>query len=505
MQILLILTLLFSGVFCYANIKNTSNQPTLNENSFIALILNKHQLFLSDEIDYYLKQQNVETKWQNYYGWSIDLGAKYGFEKLNAEKDNTSYTYANNQIETNKEISLMVSKEFMKGVKISAKLSRKIPMNKYDKYRNLEPYKNGVYNQTEYQSTLETQINIPLLKNNNGGASYLYLDNAKQDRLIEELRLLESKEDILTDKLKSFIGLAVNIDKVKISKNYLTSAQTLLKSIDKNTAQNDKSLIHNKIIKIKRLLSENQVNLQNSLLNLQDDIKNINIKSIHFNYRVRTIFIKNLTRYLQSYSRNLKIYRLEMIKKNNYIKYYTNQNLADLDFEIWTINTRNQGNYSYYSYYNKNDFGVGLKFSYPLGGNSSNEFNLLDATLDLKKQKINYIDDRKSLVKKVIELEEELLLYEKNISSFIQQINNTNTSIELDKYNKNKGDMRFVLDELSDFYDLKLDYLDEELKYHIHRVEYNNLLDKLINSNIKCNFCKNNFNPLNINNGAVEY
>jgi hypothetical protein len=462
----------------------------LNENDFISLIVKQHQLFLSDEIDLYLKQENLKAKQKTYYGWNFEITAKYGYEKLNAKKDNTSYDYVNNQVETDKNIALKISKDFDKGISFSTKFSREIPTDKYDKYRNLAHYNNKSYDYTEYKNTLETNINIPLLKNSIGGTNKLYVDNAKIDKTIEELELLESKEDIVADKLNDFIELAVNIDKVKISKNYLQSAKNILLKIEssKNT---DKKLVENKIIKIQRTLSSNLTNLKNIQESLNGELDNSIFKNIDFNYKIRSILVKNPQKYILKNSRDLQMDRLNMVKKKSYIKHYKNQNMPDLDFNIWAINNRNKGNYSYYSYYDKNDAGVSLDFIYPLGGNTSNNFNLLEAKLGLKKQQIDFKDEVKNKVEKAMELAEDLLLYDKNIQSFLLEISNTNNEIELAKYIKGDGDIKFVLDELSEFYELKLDYLDEELHYHQSRVEYDNLLDRLIDKRIKCDFCTN--------------
>jgi outer membrane protein TolC len=166
--------------------------------------------------------------------------------------------------------------------------------------------------------------------------------------------------------------------------------------------------------------------------------------------------------------------------------------LPDFDVNIWATNTRNKGNYSYYSYYDKNDFGLSLEFEYPLGGNSSNEYNLLEAELGLKKQYIDYQDDTHDLIESIQELQEELLLYAKNIDSFTLEIQNTSVENERDNYQKGSGDIKFVLDEIIDFYNLQFDYLDEQKQYHQARIEYDSKLDRLIDSRIKCDFCQSN-------------
>jgi hypothetical protein len=469
----------------------TKQLYALTENEFISIVLNKHKLFLSDEIDLYLKQENLKAKQRTYYGWSFDITAKYGFEKLNAKKDNTSYYYDNNQLETDKNISLKISKDFAKGVSFSTKFSRKIPHNSYDSYRNLEHYNNKSTNLTEYNNTLETTINIPLLKNSNGGTNKLYIHNAAQDKTIEELQLLESKEDILEDKLKDFIELATSIDQVKVATTYLTTMQNLLNIVEKS-AKNDNKLVHNGISKAQRVVDEYTTDLKNMRIQLFSEIGNIDIEDIDFNYNIRSILVKDVKNYISQYSRDLKISHLEIIKKQAYIKHYKNQALPDFDVNIWATNTRNKGNYSYYSYYDKNDFGVSLEFEYPLGGNSSNEYNLLEAELGLKKQYIDYQDDTHDLIEDIQELQEELLLYAKNIDSFTLEIQNTSVENERDNYQKGNGDIKFVLDEIIDFYNLQFDYLDEQKQYHQARIEYDSKLDRLIDSRIKCDFCQSN-------------
>ena len=466
----------------------------LNEDEFIDLILSSNKLFLSDEIDLYSQQERLKSKKQDYYGWDFVLTSKYNFEKLNSKKD-SSYTYVSDQIERDKNITIKASTAFENGISFNVKLSRNLPYNDYDKSKNLEFYKH--YNTTEYNTELTTNLNIPLLKNNNGGTNNLYYNNAKIDNNIETYKLLESKEDILEEKLSLFIELVINIRKVDVAKNYLKNSQNL---VEKITSSNFKdkikkrniTLVNNKIIKIKRILATNIANLADTKKKLRYDIdfsKNIDDK-INFNHLKRVTLIRNVSNYVVKNNRDLRISRLDQSKKKNYIDNYKNQQLADFDFNLWTTNNRNRGNYSSYSYYYKNDFGMSLDFSYFFGGSASLKYNLLDAKLDYQKKIIDYRDELKDKIEDIELLSSELTLKKSNLNLFIRQIKITNN--ELNKY-LNDDDIRFVLNELIEFYDLKLEYLDEELNYHQARIKYENLIDRLLDENkIKCEFCWRN-------------
>ena len=467
----------------------------LDESSFIKLVLTKNNLFLKSEIDMFLQQKRLQNKEADYYGWHFDITSKYSIRNLKAKKDNPNkYDYINNQVQNNKYIALNASLAFKNGISFSSKLSRDIKTNKYDKYRNLEYRKS--YSLNEYGSELSTNINIPLLKNRNGGDNKYYYDNAKIDKKIEWLELLEDKEEIVFDKLEQFIELSITIDKLNIARNYLTDISNILQKIEnKKSLKNDILLTKNKIIKINRIIADQQIiiNKIKTKLSKEVNFNNIKLSDIDFNYKIRTNLIKNINNHLVSNNRDLIISKLDIQKKINTINNLKNKKLADLDFNIWTINSRDKGSYSYYSYYDKNDFGVSIDFYYPLGGTSSNDYSLLYAQMSYKKKQLDYADDLQDKLEDIQNLNAELRSKNNNLKSFIRQIKTTPKDVELKKYLSNGGSIKPTLSEIDDFYDLKLEYIDKELEYHIKRIEYDNFLDRLLpTNNLKCDFCLRN-------------
>ncbi len=468
----------------------------LDEKDFIGLVLLKNELFISDEIDLLIKQKRVQSRRQDYYGWHYDLEAKYAIEKLNADKDVRTSYYTKYQLEGKREVAIKASTSFESGASFYVKFGRKLPTNNYDRYNNSGYYR-GI-NLDQQNNELKASLNIPLLKNNDGGSNKLYYDNSILDEKIEELQLLEKKEDLVEVKLLEFINLVTTIKKLNTVKKYISDFKNVLAIVkDRNSTKSDINLVNNKILSILRLLNTQKAELESAKYVLKDYINffKISIDDIHFGTNNEIKLINNISNYISLHNRDLLISKLDLKKKKTYVKRYENQKLADLDLNINSTSTRDKGNYSSYSYYNKNDFVVSLDFSYPLNGSATNDYNLLKASLEYRKKLLDYEDEinkKHTKIKLAIDKIKSLI---KNLESYENQIRLTDINTELKKYLAGNGDIKFVISEIDDFYELKLKYLSEELLYHSERIKYKSLIDNLLPKNnalLKCNFCLHN-------------
>jgi hypothetical protein len=243
------------------------NVLALTEQDVIRQVLNNHTLFQSSEIDMFSEQERLKSKYKDYYGWDADVLIKYSVETLTVEKDG-NYSYTNNQLKRKRDLSLNLSTAFESGASFKVKFSRKMPIDRYDKYKNLT-YSSSA-RLLEYDNVLEASINIPLLKDSDGGNNQLYYNKAKLDKEIEKLNLLEDKEDEVAEALDAFIEIALNLDKLKTYQNYLLLLSKLSQTV---TNKKHRKLVLSTTKKTTIAMNKVQATLDSSVLQLQSSIK----------------------------------------------------------------------------------------------------------------------------------------------------------------------------------------------------------------------------------------
>ncbi len=465
-----------------------NNVLALTEQDVIRQVLENHKLFESDEIDMLIQQRRLESRENDYYGWGLDLTAKYGIEKDSTDKD-TNYTYTRDQKQTDRDIGLKLSTAFKNGSSFSVDFDRKLPIDEQEKY------KNGAYDKdtklSERNNVLTTKVNIPLLKNSDGGSSKALYDLADIDQKVEILELLENKEDEVADALVAFINLAIDIRRLQVYENRLVAFNKITKYAKRS--KNDSKLLSTQSQKTQTSITSLKSNLEVSILKLKKFInfdKN-NLSMIDFNADIRAVLIKNSREYLQKHNRDLQITKLDIDKKQRYIDAYKNKNLADLDINFSHTKTQDRGNYSSYSYKNADEYKVSLDLSYPLGGDPVNDYNLFKSQLKKSKKLTDYEIDLKDKVLDVKVLSNDLVARNHTLNTYYKsKLKQQQSTIELDDYLSGKGNIRFVLDEIYEHYQTQLDYLIDLENYHQKRIKYNNLLDRLL-VNDECYFCEN--------------
>jgi hypothetical protein len=125
-----------------------------------------------------------------------------------------------------------------------------------------------------------------------------------------------------------------------------------------------------------------------------------------------------------------------------------------------------------------------------LGNNASNDYNLLDAQLSKKKKNIEYQDEINDKFLDAQVLSNEIRLLRADMDSYELQLKQQLSNAELLKSTHNADNIRAVLYELYDYYQIQLDYADALVIYHKKRIEYDNLLDRLVNDD-NCHLCEN--------------
>lgn len=474
-----------AGIVAFLFVVNTL---ALTEQELIRKVLGNHQLFESNEIDMLIQQRRLESRESDYYGWGFDLNAKYGLEKDSTDKD-TKYTYTRNQKQTYRDIGLKLSTAFKNGSSFSVDFDRKLPTDNQEKYKNNLYYQDT--NLSQYNNVLITKVNIPLLKNSDGGSSKSSYDLAGIDQRVEILKLLEDKEDEVERALIVFINLAINIKRLQIYKDQLSAFKKIIKYA-KHSA-NDTKLLVSQIQKIQTNKSKAKSDLETSVLMLKFFINfdKSDLSTIDFDANIRSVLVENSREYFHKYNRDLQIYKLDIDKKQRYIDAYKNKELADLDINFSHTKRQYKGNYSSYSYNNANETKVSLDFLYPLGGDPANDYNLFKSQLEKRKKLTDY---EVALTDKVLDakvLNNDLMASGNTLNNYYKaKLKQQQDTTELDRYLSSGGNIRFVLDEIYEYYQTQLDYLIDLEVYHQKRIEYDNLLDRLLVDD-KCYLCEN--------------
>lgn len=459
----------------------------LTEQTLIQRVLKNHQLLESYEIDLLIQQQQLKSRKKHYYGWGLDLRANYGFEKDDTDKD-TKKSYVKKQKKIKQNIGLALSTSFKNGTSFSIDFNKNMPIDHQIKHKDQIYYKDQKL--SEHNNVWTTKVNVPLLKNSDGGNSKKLYDLAGIKQKIKTLKLLEIKEDKVEDALIIFIKLAINIKRLQDYKDKAAAFKNIIKYTKHN--ENDSKLLIAQIQKTQVNKSKILSNLEDSIFKLKNFINfdKHDLSKINFDANIRIALAKYNQEYFQKYSRYMQIIKLEISKKQLFFDVFKNKDLPDLDVNLTYTKTQNRGNYSNYSYKNTGEYKVSLNFLYPLGGNPINDYNLLTSKLEKKKKLAEYkiklknkLIDAKVLSNKLKTSDHTLTTYYRN------KLKQPQSTIELNNYLAGKGNIRFVLDEIYEYHKAKLEYLSELEGYHKNRIKYKNLLDKLITT-YDCYICQ---------------
>ncbi|MBA5249052.1 MAG: TolC family protein [Gammaproteobacteria bacterium] len=463
-----------------------ANAFALTEQDVIRQVLNNHTLFQNVEIDMFSAQERLKSKYKDYYGWDIKLTAKASAEELSAKKDSPK-SYTSEQIKYKREALLNFSTAFEGGTSLSIKFSRKMPIDKQEKYKNLD-YDKSIQ-LSEYDNALEVGVNIPLLRDSDGGKNQLSYNKAELDNEIEKFDLLEDKEDEVAEALEAFIEIALDLDKLKVYQNYIALLSEFLQTI---TDKKNRKSVSFTIKKMTIEMNKVQASLDSAILQLQSSIgfRRSNLSNINFNHKIRLTPVSNIKRHLLKHNRDLLTAQLDIDKKDKEIERYKNIGKPELDFSLWGKISKDKGNYSSYSYYNKESKGANLEFSYPLGGDASNNYNLLDAKLSRRKKSLDYENELNKKILDVQVLVSEIKALNSDVNNYEKQLKQQLSSAELLTSVQGVKNIRFILYDFDEYYQRQLDYVDTLVDYHQKRIQYDNLLDRLVTKD-DCYLCGN--------------
>jgi hypothetical protein len=448
----------------------------LSQSEFIDKVLENKTLFVNKEIELFLKREMIEVNKQDIYGWRLDTSSTLSLEK---STDDDSISTA-----TGRDINFDISKSFRNGMSLSISLSESFPINKEEQHGVNEHFLT-----TENDGSITTSLDIPLLKGNDGGSDKTDYDEAILDEKIQSLTLINEKEDIVMKALNLYIDLSVNIEKLRVRKQYLFDLQKIKSKYGKHKPKIKKIIAK---IKSKILRSETKVKILIKKVHKKSNIDTNVLKSIKFKYRTKIDLVKNIRQYLQKNSRTIKIDNIEVSIERQKLARQKNELLPDLTLSLSNNTTANSSSENDIVYH-RNVNTINLDLSYPIWGNSGDDFDMISSQIEFDQmlnEKKNDVDD---IVDEIEDIEEFLKTDTKSLEIDYQEENDPDKNEDFEEFLSGKGDVNSALAELKDNYNDTLEYLADAQKHKKQYVEYNNAIDRLVkNNNIVCYFCQKN-------------
>ncbi len=452
------------------------------QDNFVHQLLLSHEFFEKERINVEIKKIEMIGDRANYSNWDWGVGAEFGrIHKNKLKYDYTSSTdYARSTNQQVRKISSDLSKKFFSnGSELSFSFDRSLPIKNEKMYD-----KNGYQtdkNTTEYLDDLSVSWTLPLLQNQNGVVDQKTYDLAVLDYKDEELVLAEVQEDFIEDKVAEFIDWVEYKWQIEVLSNTISRLSSIqVQMTDRQTR--DSEILERSIDKHQRLLLSLKSKLiaQNALLlsavNGLDVDKNIPTLGRQFSVNL----IDNLDQYCQTMVRDLKRINIEIRKNNRSIETYKNSKLPDFDFTISATKDDNKGNYTSYSKSTETEYEAKLVFSYPLSGDINNQVYLDKYRLKSRQFELKYNNKLNDIIANAKKIATDIKQGQIQLSLIGQQLQTLDPNHELNLYFKGQGEIRFVISEIDDYQDLRLEEVVMLIGLYKNKLEYDSLLDRLL-------------------------
>ena len=350
-----------------------------------------------------------------------------------------------------------------------------MPKTSEEKYKN-QSYSSDVVTSA---SLVDAEINwqLPLLRNVDGILDQRTYDLAVLELQDEQWVFREFQEKTVGSYLKGYFEYAILSDDASLLKVYINQLD-LFDAYIKRSAFDEKLVSYNEraLNKAKsRLVSlkGEQMTLAEELENILDPGELANIKAVK-DY-VKTSPFGDV----ESSAIELKRIRIERLKNQRQIHYYQNALKPELDLSINARRAVQKGNYSSYSESDSTDVEVSLSFEYPLSGDVGAKTLLRKYQLKARQLEIKYNKKLESLKAKQKTLLLRLQASLNEIDFIINQLAQQDLT-EIGFKGLMAVEVRPYVDGLADTLELRLNYNDELIKYQHARIDYDNLMSRLL-------------------------
>ncbi len=454
----------------------------LRESEFIQKVLKYNKYLKKDQIYVDIKQIELDSSRDNYQNWEFEFSAQLDNSYYDINKDTTSGSiYEKNRLNNKQAIKVETQKRFLNNPSsFSASIARSVPEKNIIRYRQDDYHSNYVVN--TYDTAYKISYKYPLLKYDTNAESLKTYHRNILDLTREKLDFLDAKEGFLVERLEEYLLWLLYQQRELTYKEYLTKIQNIKIINNKNNI-----VLNSAIFRAKADISGNNSKLQAQRKSLAINLNDNNIlkETPVIDKQKRTIIInKDLSSYVINNNRSLLKLAIDKKLKQIDIKYYNNQNLPKLDLSIALYKNSNQGNTLTTEYDNDGiNYTSSIVFSMPLGSDISNQADLEIAQLNLEKLIIDYDEKLQDILSEAESLNTELKLNIKTLAQYPSITKSTlqNTKLQEQYYANGKNKLKDLIDAYKDSRDVNLEYIDYVISYQQNILEYNDILDRLIN------------------------
>jgi len=452
----------------------------ITEREFIEKVLAQDKLLEEAQIGLDIKKIELDASRDNYRNWKSLLTASAAYRYNDLERYTTSGNqYDKRRIAYPQKIGVSVEKKFLSNPSsMTASISRGKARDLVELYNKRAPKPNNPFFEEDYTTTQRIGYKYPLLKHDGNAVSLKAYRRNILDLQDQQLAFFETKEDFLEDRLRDYLEWVLHHRQAQINREFLGKYKRLDTANAAETA-----LLKSAVYRIEKYNDDNQVDLQairKKLAVLLDD-ENILRETPRFDFGKRAKLLgENPAAYLRARSRDLARIGIDIALKKTDLAYLQNQRLPSLNFSVEAERTLHSG---YTRTTASNDdritYATAITFSHPLGGSITNRAALQIAHLAGRKLEIAYRDKLQDLLADIQSLQSKLTLDEPRLREAIDAAAQS-ARIERQNYLSGQSSFRDLLQAYRDWRETKIDRIKNLVDYQENRIEYDNLLDRML-------------------------
>ncbi len=442
--------------------------------------------FETSRIDVEIKRLELDSSRENYVGWKLNLVGEYGYDgwSRNRTTDSTT-TFTHYQSSTDRKVALVASKRFLwNPSSLSMSLNRSLPS---DRKRDTHPPNTrrsnttySAYVEDEATTALTARWKLPLLKHDGNASSLKTYRRNVLDMQDRQISFAEEQEAFLADRLEEFYRWARYQIETESSRSYLAILASFEAREDDEEnkfelsrldAQKNLAEQENQLERIKKGLA---VLLQNDALTNE---------RVEVDLSASGDLVHNLRHYLLHNSRVLQRIEIDKRLEQIDIAYYRNRNRPKLDLVISAAHElERKKTKANHIADERTDYGAALLFEYPLFGSVTDRADLTKSKLQLRRIEINYQDRMRRLLADLEALTGSLPRSERTLAGYAELMASSrqNRRDEHERYRNGASDQSRLIEALDREFSVRSDYLSAAIDYQIDRLDYDNLLDRLL-------------------------
>ena len=452
----------------------------ITEAQFIEKVLAQDKLLEEAQIGLDIKQIELDASRDNYQNWKpyLYFDADYRYQDLDRTTTSKSL-YVKSSKQYPKELGLKLEKRFLSNPgSLEFGISRSKNKTSAKRYKKRVHYPKSDYQLETEQTERYIRYTYPLLKHDSNAASLKTHHRDIIDLKRQKLLFYETKENFLDDRLNDYLLWVLYQRQDRIDREFLDKLRRLRPGDDAESA-----LLKSTVYQIEKYNSDTRTKLRaiREKLSILLDDRTILTETPEYDLRKRAELVaENLPGYLQTHNRTLERINLSIELNRIEIAYYRNQSLPTLDFNLEARRTTTKGNTISTLYDDdKTNYVAGLEFSYPLGGSVTTKANLKKFQLGVRRLEIGYQEKLQDILADLRLLDTLLNWDEDRLLEAIQAAA-TSTKIEYQNHQSGQSSFRDLLQAYKDERIARLDHIENITDYQANRIEYDNLLDRII-------------------------